>query len=158
MGRRRPISSRSQDLKNWHREDIIKTKRKIKLCFENFDFRNSFDQNKKHFLEKIPRIHEIRKIENLEILSIFEIFRKTIFCFGRKFFEKIKIFKIKFYFSFCFYYVLAVSNFQVRGPVRNRSAVSPKKAPFPKFPFWRGQIRLTSGSCPKRLVWWKFWE
>ena len=102
-------------------------KTKIEICFwKIWFFRKFFDQHKKLFFEKSQKFTKSEKIENLDFVN-FEIFRKHSFCFGRKFFEKIKMFKNKFHFSFCLYYVLAVTNFQVRGPVLKRSAVSPEK-------------------------------
>ena len=123
---RKPLSSRSADLTIWHREVIIQTKRKIKCVFEIFDFSKNFRPKLTLFSRKISKIHKIRIFDFLDFVKFWD-FSKNIFCFGRKFFEKIKIFKNKFQFSFCLYYVLALSNFQVRRPVRKRSAVSPKK-------------------------------
>ena len=90
-----------------------------------------FSTNTKNRFSKNLKKSQNQKNRKSENFVNFRDFPKNIFCFGRKVSKKIKIFKNKFQFSFCLYYVLAVSNFQVRGPTGNRSAVShQKKCPF----------------------------
>ena len=105
-----------------------------------------FGQSRK--IPKIPKFPGFTWSFHLNLdFSNFEIFRKNVFVLVDFFLSKNQNFQNTFYFSFCCYYVLAVSNFQVRGPVRNRSAVSPKKATFKNFHFGGVSfvIRLTSG-------------
>ena len=59
----RPIPNRPSDLNIWHRRDKIKTKRKIKCVFENFDF-----------FEKVSIKTKIVFSKNLENSQNFQIF------------------------------------------------------------------------------------
>ena len=114
------------------------------------------------FLKNV-NIRKIRKMSKFDffLLQILRFFKKTYFLIWSIFFWKIKIFKINLYFSFCLYYVLAVSNFQVREPVRKRFTVPPKKktySPPPKKKFFhqtslfRHQLRDPLVQCSRTYM------
>ena len=70
------------------------------------------NKTKKYFSKN----RKIRNFANFSIFSIFSdlaIFRKNIFCFVQEHIEKIKIFKIKIYFSKLLILNRYVSNLQV---------------------------------------------
>ena len=101
-----------------------------------FIFSKIFRPNKNLFFRKFSKFTKFQIFDFSDFVNFWD-FSKKYFCVLIDFFRKNKIFQNTFYFSFCLYYVLAVPNFQVRGPVRKQFTVPPTKKNvllFPKFP------------------------